>query len=87
MKLWVGRTNVRFAEDFDDRIDQMNYLERHPEKEWMFTKLLVLYDKPSKIHFIEELDARIACEIPNYMFPEIEPGECIEFISNNKSNS
>lgn len=57
-----------------------HFIERHPEKKIEFAKLHVFYDKP-KWNGQYWQDARDACEIKNYMFPEIGIGECIEFQS------
>jgi hypothetical protein len=73
MKLWIGRTEAIIPDDVYESV-----VERHPEKRIVYTKLYVFYDKPSDKEFDT---ARIVCEVPNYMFPEIGEGECVEFKS------
>lgn len=77
MKLWIARTEADIPEDVWERITYY-----HPEDKWIYTKLYVLYDKPSD-KTLE--DVRKMCEVPNYMFPEIKEGECVEFESHNFS--
>ena len=71
MKLWIGRTEADIPDDVYESV------ERHPENRIVYTKLQVFYDKPVGI-------AREMCEVPNYMFPEIGEGECVEFESTRK---
>ena len=72
MKLWIRRTEAIIPDDVYESV-----VERHPENRIVYTKLYVFYDKPID-------SARIVCEAPNYMFPEIREGECIEFESTGK---
>jgi hypothetical protein len=72
MKIWILRTEAYIPDDVYESV------ERHPENRIFYTKLYVLYDKPTNITI---KDVRIMCEIPNYMFPEIKEEECCEFES------
>lgn len=67
MKLWIVRTEADIPDDVYESV-----VERHPESRIFYTKLYIFYDKP--VDF-----ARLICEVPNYMFPEIKEGECAEF--------
>lgn len=69
MKLWIKRTEADIPDDVYESV-----VERHPENRIVYTKLYVFYDKPVDV-------ARLMCEVPNYMFPEIKEGECVEFES------
>lgn len=74
MKLWIARDEAVVPEDME------HFIERHPEKEIEFAKLHIFYDKP----YWSGCDgkwygARDMCEVPNYMFPEIKIGDCVEF--------
>ena len=73
MKLWIERTEADIPDDVYESV-----VERHPENRIVYTKLYVFYDKPVG-------SARLMCEVPNYMFPEIKEGECVEFESTVKS--
>ena len=72
MKLWIERTEADIPDDVYESV-----VERHPENRIVYTKLYVFYDKPV-------CSARLMCEVPNYMFPEIKEGECVEFESTGK---
>ena len=72
MKLWIKRTEADIPAEVYESI-----VERHPEDMIVYTKLYVFYDKPIG-------EARLICEVPNYMFPEIKEGECVEFESTRK---
>ncbi len=74
MKLWIGRDNPIIPEDME------HYIERHPEDEIRYAKLHIFYDKPIWSNGCWRY-SREMCEVSNYMFPEIKPGECIEFKS------
>ena len=76
MKLWIARDNSMVPEDME------HYIERHPEDEIKYAKLHIFYDKP-RWDGKSWVCAREACEVKNYMFPEIEIGECVEFNSEN----
>ena len=78
--VWIARTNAVIPEEME------HFIERHPEEEIGFTKLLVLYEKPweFKPHvdgYGKFIGARIMCEAPGYMYPEIKPGQVVEFKS------
>lgn len=69
-KIWIKRTEPEITEE------NYRYLERHPEKSHRFTKLLIYYDKPVS----RDQGGRIMTEAPSYMFPQIQPGEMVEFV-------
>ena len=76
--IYVARDNAVVPEDM------VHYIERHPEKEIEFAKLHIFYDTP--IWNSNGMScqghwecARQMAEVPNYMFPEIKQGECLEF--------
>jgi len=71
MKLWIKRTEADIPDDVYESV-----IERYPDRRIFYTKLYVFYDKPDDF-----ANARLMCEVPNYMFPEIEEGECVEFKS------
>lgn len=76
MKLWIARDRAIVPDDME------HYIERHPEKAIDYAKLHIFYDKPKwdnrkGIWYC----AREMCEVENYMFPEIEMGQCVEFNS------
>ena len=78
MKLWIARDNSIIPDDME------HFIERHPEKEIEYAKLHIFYDKPiwKGNYFSGSWEyAREMCEIPNYMFPEIKMGQCVEFNS------
>ena len=78
MKLWIGRDSSIIPDDME------HFIERHPEKEIEYAKLHIFYDKPiwEGNYFRGSWQyAREMCEIPNYMFPEIKMGQCVEFNS------
>ena len=79
MKIWIARDEAVVPEDMG------HYIERHPEEKIRYSKLHIFYDKPIWCGFSIWGGAR-QFEISNYMFPEIQCGECVEFISNNKFN-
>lgn len=74
MKIWIGRDESIIPEDM------VHYIERHPEDEIRFAKLHIFYDPPTWSGKYWEC-AREMCEVKNYMFPEIEMGQCVEFQS------
>lgn len=77
MKLWIKRTEADIPDDVYESV-----VERHPENRIVYTKLYVFYDKPVDVAGLKPVDvARLMCEVPNYMFPEIKEGECVEFES------
>ena len=77
--VYIARDNANVPDDM------VHFVERHPEKKIEFAKLHIFYDTPewdsgiwsSEGHW---KNAREMCEIPNYMFPEIKMGECLEFL-------
>ncbi len=71
--IWIARTKPEVPEDME------HFVERHPEKEKEYTKLLVCYDEPYYKGLENTWYSRVMAEAPSYMFPEIEPGECVEF--------
>lgn len=73
MKFWIGRDNPIIPEDME------HYIERHLEDEIRYTKLHIFYDMPVWKNGCWECSRKI-CEVENYMFPEIQSGQCIEFI-------
>lgn len=80
MNIWIARDG---AHTDDEEFDLEHFLERHPEKEREFGALHLFYDKPtynrpSFKHGRWE-GGRVGTEIPSYMFPNIECGECLEF--------
>ena len=79
MKLWIARDRSIIPEDME------HFIERHPEKEIEYAKLHIFYDKPiwEGNYFGGSWQyAREMCEVPNYMFPEIKMGQCVEFTGN-----
>ena len=74
MKLWAARDYLVILNDNE------HYIERHPEKEIEFAKLHIFYDTPTW-NGKAWCCAREMCEVKNYMFPEIEMGQCVEFNS------
>jgi hypothetical protein len=72
MKLWIARTEANIPYDVDCSNDT---------EKLYYTKLYVLYDKPSGNWNDLLRDVRKMCEVPNYMFPEIKEKECVEFES------
>ena len=74
MKLWIARDYSIIPDDME------HYIERHPEDEIKYAKLHIFYDTPmwngKAWHCAREM-----CEVENYMFPEIEMGQCVEFNS------
>lgn len=74
--IWLYRTEANIPED------QVHHCERYPMDVYLFTKLYILYDKPSNKKFCLS-ECRKMCEVPNYMFQEIEEGQCIEFKTEN----
>ena len=74
MKLWIARDNAQIPEDME------HYIERHPEDEIRYAKLHIFYDEPKWNGKSWEC-AREMCEVKNYMFPEVEIGQCVEFQS------
>lgn len=74
LKLWIARDKAVIP------VDMQHYIERHPEGEIKYAKLHIFYDKPIWRDGYWEC-SRELCEVKNYMFPEIKPGECIEFKS------
>ena len=75
MKLWIARTEANISDDIYEHVYCEDSARLH------FTKLYVLYDKPSGNWNDLSRDVRKMCEIPNYMFPEIKERECMEFES------
>ena len=76
MKIWIARTEAELPD-----IESQNYIERHPEAAYIYTKLFVYYDKPGWDHYSKMWIGRKMAEVPNYMFPEIKENEVIEFES------
>lgn len=76
MELWIGRDNPIIPEDME------HYIERHPEDEIRYAKLHIFYDEPIWNRRDEcWCGAREMCEVKNYMFPEVEMGQCVELKS------
>ena len=72
LKLWLARNEGKEEEYIHDRCTHVP------------GELLVCFDKPILKHDPDEhrnkwMYSRIMCEAPNYMFPEIEEGTCVEF--------
>ena len=74
MKLWIARDYSVIPDDMK------HFIERHHKKEIEFTKLHIFYDTPT-LNGKTWNCAREMCEVKNYMFPEIEMGQCVEFNS------
>ena len=74
MKLWIARDNSVVPEDMK------HFIERHPEKEIEYADLNVFYDEPIWDNGSWGC-ARRTGKSNNYMFPEIKPGQCVEFNS------
>ena len=74
MELWIARDNAIIPDDME------HCIERHPEKEIEYANLHIFYEKPIWEYGSWQY-AREMCEIPNYMFPEIKIGQCVEFNS------
>lgn len=76
MVLWIARDRANIPEDME------HYIERHPEDEIRYAKLHMFYDKPKWNGYYEVWEgAREMCEVKNYMFPEVEIGQCVELKS------
>ena len=76
--IWMGRSDAVIPEDM------VHFVERHPEAALNYTKLVIFYDKPLEFQHRQNgygkfVGARVMCEVPNYMFPEIHSGEFVEF--------
>jgi len=67
VKLYLCRTPVSSNVPIDDQ----NFLEAHPDKEYLYTKLYICYEKPDDIW----CETARKVEIKNYMYPEIQPGQ------------
>lgn len=80
MKIWIARD---LPTTDDEEFDLDHFLRRHPEKEFIYGKLHLFYDKPEFRDYGfgkgEWVCGRIASDIPSYMFPKIGCGECMEF--------
>ena len=72
MKTWIYRTPVQDIPD-----EEIHMVERHPEIEYDYTKLYILYDDPGAKPWSNINSCRKA-EIPNYWYPEVKPGETVE---------
>lgn len=73
IKLYLCRT----LQDREISVEDQNFLEVHPEKAYLFTKLYICYEKP--VDFSCETARKI--ELPSYMYPEIQPGQFVELNS------
>ena len=73
MKLWIYRTETPGYLPIADE----HFIERCPDKAFVYTKLFMCYDKPCDIL----CSTTRKTELPKYMFPEIQPGELVEFES------
>jgi hypothetical protein len=76
LKLWIARDGANVPEDME------HYIERHPEDEIRYANLHIFYDKPIWKENAWKC-AREMCEVKNYMFPEVEIGQCVEFCATN----
>lgn len=70
--IWIARDEAIIPDDME------HFIERHPEKRYEYAKLHIFYDTPEWVSDHWQ-NARDMCEIPNYMYPEIEEGVCVEF--------
>lgn len=77
MKVYIARDKV-ICEDREELHYIENYVERHPEQEYLFGKLQIFYDKPIIINGKWSY-ARVITEVESYMFPEIGCEECRVF--------
>lgn len=76
MKLWIARDRAIIPDDME------HFIERHPEDEIRFARLHIFYDTPQwDSNKGVWTCARKMCNVKNYMFPEIEIGQCVEFNS------
>lgn len=76
MKLWIKRTEADIPDDV-----YKSLTERYPDRRIFYTKLYIFYDNPDDV-----ANARLICEVPNYMFPDIEEDECVEFNDTNRTD-
>ena len=72
--IYIARDNAMVPDDM------AHYIERHPEDEIQYAKLHIFYDTPIWNASGYWGCAREMAEIPNYMFPEVKQGECLEFL-------
>ena len=75
LKVWIGRTEAIIPDE------DVHMCERNPSARRLYTKLQLLYDRPTDYRRGEWKGSRVMAEIPNYMFPEIEEEEYAEFIA------
>lgn len=75
MKTWIHRTPVQDIPD-----EEIHMVERHPEIEYDYTKLYILYDDPGAKPW-SNVDCCRKVQLPSYWYPDIKPGETVEMLN------